>query len=290
MEWYMFALIAAGLAAAGQILQKKILFKERSVEYNTVAKFFQAALVLLLLPLLNLTSYPLWMIGVIYGLSLLAMGAIILETKAFRHLEISSVAPLTNLSPGLILIFAFLFLGEKVSFMQGAGIGTLLVGSYFLEANHHWRDVKGVLKSFKSRYFTYFFIGLSIGVILNLGNKYLVNSGSDIIMLTFLYYIFTWFNFTIITFLFFDGFKNIKHGIKNAGFSIFIVALFYVLHKLTYLKAMSMEYISLVKPIAGMGVILTTFIGGELFHEKHIWQRTSSCIIMLFGAYLIIMG
>ena len=289
MEWYVFALMAALLSAVGMILQKKVLFKERSVEYNTVSKFFQAALVLCLLPFLNL-NYHWGLLLSLYFLSIVAVGAIILETKAFRHLEISSFAPLTNLSPAFLLVFAFLFFGEKVSYLQGVGILVLVIGSYFLKANHHWTDVKSVFNSLKSKYINYFFIALVLGIFLALGNKHFVNIGVDILSITFLYYIFTWINFTIITFLFFDGFKSIKHGIKTEGFSIFLVALFYVGHRLAFLKALTLGYVSLVMPIMKTGVLLSTFVGGELFHEKHVWQRSFSCAIMVVGAYLIIVG
>jgi len=289
MEWYTFALIAGLLSAAGMILQKKVLFKERSVEYNTVSKFFQAIIVLSLIPFLNL-NYSWGILIGIYFFSILSVGAIILETKAYRHLEMSSVVPLNNLSPALLLIFAFIFLGEKVSYLQGFGIFTLMAGSYFLEANHHWRDVKGVFNSLKSKYITYFLMGLILGSFLALFNKHFINLGVDVLGLTFLYYIFTWVNFTIITFLFFDGFSNIKHGIKTHGFLIFIIALFYVVHRLSYLKALTLGYVSLVIPLTKINVLLATFIGGGLFHEHHVKQRTIACLIMLIGAYLIIVG
>jgi len=289
MEWYWFAIFAALLAAAGMILQKKVLFKEHTVEYNTVTKLFQAALVLFLLPLLNL-NYSWWIFAAVYIFSLFAVLNIVLETKAYRHLELSSTAPLGNFSPAFLLVFAFLFLGEKISHLQIFGILILVGGSYFLEANHHWKDVKYFFNLFKSKYIDYLFIGLIIGVFLALANKHFVNIGVDILSLTFLYYTFTWVNFTIITFLFYDGFSNIKHGIKKQGFPIFLIALFYVLHRLAYLKALTLGYVSLVIPIMKTGVLLTTFVGGELFHEKHVWQRTLSCVIMIFGAYLIIVG
>lgn len=289
MEWYWFAIFGAVLSAVAMILQKKVLFKEHSIEYNTVSKFFQAILVLFLIPLLNL-NYSWWLFVALYIFSMVSVVAIIFETKAFRHLELSSVAPLTNLSPALLLIFAFIFLKEQVSYLQGAGIFTLVVGSYFLEAKHHWTDVKQVFVSLKSKYVEYFFISLLIGVFLALGNKHFVNLGIDVLSLTFLYYIFTWVNFTIITFLFYDGFKNIKHGIKNQGIPIFFIALFYVLHRMAYLKALTLGYVSLVIPILKTGVLLATFVGGELFHEEHIWQRTFACIVMIIGAYLIISG
>ncbi|MBL7100723.1 MAG: EamA family transporter [Nanoarchaeota archaeon] len=289
MEWYVFALMAALLSGVAMVLQKKVLFKEHSVEFNTVSKFFQAALVLFLLPFLNF-NFPWWLLVVLYFVSIFAVAAIILETKAYRHLELSSVAPLSNLSPVFLLIFAFLFLGEKIGSLQIAGISVLVLGSYFLEANHHWADVRSVFNSLRSKYVTYFFISLFIGVFLGLSYKYLVNIGINILSLVFLYYIFTWLNFTIITFLFYDGFKNIKHGIKSQGFPIFLIALFYVAHKWIYLKALTLGFISLVVPIMRTGVLLSTFIGGELFHEKHVLQRTLACAVMIFGAYLIIVG
>lgn len=289
MDWYIFALVCALLSASATVLEKKVLFKEHSVEFGTVAKFFQAGLVLFLIPFLSF-DYHWWIFVAVYLLSIVAVVYIIFELKAYRHLELSSVAPLGNLGPAFLLILAFLLLGERVSSLQGVGIFTLIVGSYFLEVKHHWTDVRSVFNSLKSKYVTYFFLSLFFGSFIALGNKYFVNFGVNILSLTFLYYTFTWVNFTAITFLFYDGFKNIKHGIKSHGFLIFLIALFFVLHRLFFLKALTLERVSLVVPIAHIGILLSTFVGGELFHEKHVWQRTFACVIMILGAYLIIVG
>jgi len=289
MEWYNLALLCALISAGGAILLKKVLFKERSFEFNVVAKLFQAALILILIPFLDL-NVPLWVMLSVYAISIFAVIYITLETKAYRHLELSAVVPLSNLGPAVLLIFAFLLLGERITILQGVGILTLVVGAYFLEANHHWRDVKGVFNSLKSKYVVYFFIGLVLSTFVHLGNKYFINIGISILSLAFLYYIFTSLNFTLVSFIFFDGFKGIKHGIKTQGFLIFLIALAYVAHRLIFLKAITLANVSLVMPIAHTGILLSTFIGGELFHEKHVWQRSFSCIIMIIGAYLVIIG
>ncbi len=289
MEWYFFALACTFLTAFGNVLTKKILFKERSIEFNVVGKFFQALIILFLIPFLSF-NYAWWVYLGIYGISLLGVIYIIFETKSYRHMELSAVAPLGNLGPAFTLVLAFLILGETVNFLQGFGIFILALGAYILEAEHHWRDFKFVYRSLKNKFILYFFIGLFISTLAALWSKYYVNIGIDILTLTFWYYIFTFINFYLLNYFFFGGVKDFKHGIRNKGIAIFFVALFFVLNKLAFMKAITLANISLVVPIAHGGVLLSTIVGGKLFHEKHVWQRTMACFIMIFGGYLVIVG
>ncbi len=51
-----------------------------------------------------------------------------------------------------------------------------------------------------------------------------------------------------------------------------------------------MTYISLVIPIKRMSAFFVTAVGGKVFHEKNLVQRTIACVIMLAGAFLVILG
>lgn len=281
--------MSAGLSTAAIILEKKVLFKEHSMEFNAVSKFFQGLLVLFLIPFLDLDISG-WMIFLIYGISLLAVLAIILETKAIRHSELSSVIPLSNISPALLLVFAYFLLGEKANFTQIFGIGILLVGAYVLQADHNWHDLKKPLTHFKSKYASYFLLSVFFSVFMGVGNKFVINNSVNILSLTFLYYIFTCLNFNAILFIKYDGLKNIKHGIKTEGFRIFLLGILFILARLSFLQAFTTAYIALVVAIKRLETLFSTVIGGELFHEKFVWQRSLACAIMLVGAYFIIIG
>ena len=54
------------------------------------------------------------------------------------------------------------------------------------------------------------------------------------------------------------------------------------------LKALSLTYVSLVVPVLMLTSLFVVFLGGEYFHEKYIKFRLAVSLLMLVGAYLVI--
>jgi len=48
--------------------------------------------------------------------------------------------------------------------------------------------------------------------------------------------------------------------------------------------------VSLVIPIKRMSTLISTVVGGELFGEEHLLRKSVACLVMIAGAYLIIVG
>ena len=101
-------------------------------------------------------------------------------------------------------------------------------------------------------------------------------------------HVFVLFNFTIFS-LFKEHRINPIHHLKTFGFYGLLASVFTVAFRLTQVLAMSMAFVSLVIPIKRMSSLFATFIGGELFHEKAVLQRSVACIILIIGASLLIL-
>ena len=287
MEWYFFATLAALLTAAFTIVEKKTLMKEHAMEFSAVLAIFNFLIALVLLPYVNF-DFPIKTLGLIYIASVFGSTGFLFIAKAVRHMDISIVSPLMTFSPAIVVVLAFFILGEKITSLQLFGITLLIIGSYVLEAEN--RDTKKIFtKTFKSNYFYYIFLALILYSFCSIFDKLILRTVSPLTYIPIVHF-FVAINFIILICIFHNGFEGIKHGIKNAGGWIFLVAILVTGYRLSYAQAVSMTYVSLVIPIKRMSAFFATVVGGRVFHEKNLVQRTFACVIMLAGAFLVILG
>ena len=287
MEWYFFATLAAILTAAFTIIEKKTLLKEHAMEFSAVLAIFNFLIAIDLMPYINF-NLPIKTLGLMYLASVFGSIAFLFVAKAVRHMDVSIVSPLMTFSPAIVVVLAFFILGEKVTSLQLFGITLLIIGSYVLEAENHGTK-KIFTKTFKSNYFYYIFLALILYSFCSIFDKFILRTVSPLTYIPIVQF-FIAINFIILICIFHNGFDGIKHGIKNAGKWIFLVAILVTSYRLAYAQAVSMTYVSLVIPIKRMSAFFATVVGGRVFHEKNLVQRTLACVIMLTGAFLVILG
>ena len=204
-----------------------------------------------------------------------------------KHSQISSIMPLFNLTPGFLAIMAFLFLGERLNNIQISGIVLLIIGAYVLETEGR-RLIKSFIEHIKSKYIDYAIFAAFIFSITALLDKYIINTYLPPFDYFFLLWIFISINFMIASSYRYAGLKGIKHCLKATKHTVIFAAFFSFIANILHLIAMSMAYVSLVVPVRRLSTLLTTLIGGELFHEKALVRKSIACVIMIVGAYLII--
>lgn len=284
MNWLIWALISALFGSFALMTKKRALKHEHATEFLTTFKFFEIITLIFFIPFMNFNiSFNL--VLTIFIIATLTTISLVFAAKSYKHLEISIVAPLMDIGPAFTITIAYIFLGERLSLTQLIGVTLLILGAYSLEASHH----KGILNNLKSifsqKYVKITLLALIIAAFAEAGNKFII-SYVDALTLLFLYYLFNFIiSFTIST-IFYKGYKDLIHGIKNAGKIIFLDAVFSTISNITYLYAISTTMISLVLPIKRISTLIAVIIGGKLFHEHNLPQRILACLIMLFGIIL----
>lgn len=288
MEWYVFAIGAAIFSAAFQILRKKALLKCHALNFESARTMYVVMIALVLLPFLD-WSFDKSALIIVYIVSFLAAIGILFAAKAYRHNDISLISPLSNLRPAFVAIIAFIFLSESLGYKQIAGILIILVSAYILESNHHFSNIFEPLKHMiKSKYTLYFIFAMFLFSITAVLDKFVISTKiTHVYTYFFLLWLFLAINLNIIHGLRYGLNDTIKY-IKKATYLPFFVALASVLANLLMLKALSLEYVSLVIPIVLLSTLLVTLLGGKFFHEKNLVFRVIISIFMLIGAYLII--
>ncbi|MBW2993677.1 EamA family transporter, partial [Candidatus Woesearchaeota archaeon] len=243
-SWIIFALLSAVFGAISMIFKKKTLFEEHATEFSTILKIFESCILAALLPFLG------FKIGMTHGtlifiylLSVAVAVINVMSSKSFRHMAISKVVPLYNITPLFVLVLAFFILKEELTHVHLIGVLVLLAGTYLLEADH---DIKKLSEPFKkiihSKYMIIFLIALIISAFETVGEKFIISRTHPVTLLFFIY-IFTAFNLTVLHTVMYDGFEGIVKGIKKSGKGIFLVAIFATLSNLAWFYALSMTFV-----------------------------------------------
>ena len=289
MNWYLFALLSALFGAASMIFKKKTLFKEHATEFSTVLKIFETILMLFLIPFLGIhlaMSLPTLLFIILISAAVAAIN--IMTSKSFRHMEMSKVVPLYNITPLFVLVLAFVLLGEELTYVHLIGVLILLAGTYMLEADHHIKDVSAPFKKLvHSKYMIILVVALVISAFETVGEKFII-AQTDPVTLLFLIYLFTAFILTVYHTMAYDGISGVVNGFKKHGKGIFLVAIFATLSNLAWFYAISASFVSLVLPLKRTSTLFATIGGGRFFKEKHLMQKSIACAVMIVGVVLIL--
>ncbi len=298
MPWYIFGFLSALFIGLRFVTTKKVLFHEHSAEFLAILAIINFILVSPLVFAIKLVSVKI--LGLIFIEALVLTAAFLFEIKSFREFRISTVAPLLNLSPLFLVILAYIFLGEHLNTFQFIGIIILIGGAYLLEPislnhNNNYSNKKKkknnnhpLANLFSSRHSFYLFSALILLSVVALLDKVILGM-IDVFNLIFYSRMFFALDSFIFLCIFYDGAKGVKNGFSKVGIWIFIVALFMVLGDLSFFKAVSLTYVSLVIPIRRLATLFAALVGGKLFKEEGIFRKAIACIIMIGGAILIVL-
>ncbi len=292
MDWYFLAFLSALFSAAAAISQKKILFDVDALEFSFMLSVFNllfAAIVLFSKDISGITVINLLILYVKTVLGALAFLSVML---AIKNMEISGALPLLVLTPGVVALFAFLFIGEKLNLIEITGMILLLIGTYILEVKKNQSIFEPFTIFAKSKYHKYIIYALLLFAISSVMDKLLLRN----------YHlkptVFVGFQqlFLAINFLFFILLKKknpvlvFKKTNKNILIWIIIVSVLTIGYRYTQIEAVKIAPVSLVLSVKRTSVFFATLFGGKLFAESRLIKKLLATIILLAGAYLIVVN
>ena len=277
MEWYFIVLLSACFLAGADLFMKKSLFTDH---------------VLFLLPFVFRMhfSFSFSLYSLIFLKACLVSGAWLLFMKGVRHLELSKAIPLKNLSSFFVVILSFFFLGERLTFLQWGGILILIFGAALLELEKDIFHFIHKIKELPKHYLFLILLGLFLGALCAILDKIILRE-VEVLTFTFLNFAFLFILYFIYSSLLYHGYKDMITVYKKTkwlvlGFSSFMLIADY-LH--FYVISIPSAYISLIIPIRRLGSLISTLVGGEMFHEHQIGIRVFASTIMLIGVLLLVL-
>jgi len=289
MGWLIFAIGSALFASAASITQKRTLNKEHAMEYSAILAILNFAFSLVLIPKVNF-NIPIIYYAVVYIGSWLGAIAFLLVAKSIRHMELSSSSPILNFGPAITAIFAWIILGEALGMLQWVGIGLLVLGAYVLEIKGSLSHILSPFKAMiKSKYYHFIIIALLLYGFSSLIDRFTLTHGVSPETMIVLIHFFIMINYLIMIHFLYGGLKDIKHGIKSSGKWIVLISAFTVTYRFLQAKAVAIAYVGLVVAIKRLSTLVSTMVGGKIYHEKNLVVKVLGCIIMLWGAVFIIL-
>lgn len=285
--WIIFSLGSALIVSVSSLIEKKILNKEHTIQYSVTLTFLVGLLSLPFLFFIDYSSLSLKIVLIIFAVSVIASYAYFLVAKATKHMEISVISPLLSMAPAMTALIAFLFLGETLRAPQLSGLILIVLGSFILEKASKEKFHFHIFK--KNNYVYFVFLALVLYSITASLDRYVLLSPS-ISPLSYLVIvqIFIAFNFFVIS-LIQKRPAELLSGLRQAGGQTFIIALLTTCSRFLLLNAISLAYVGLVVALKHISSLFTTILGGKLFHEKNIGEKTMACLLIVVGVIVMIL-
>jgi drug/metabolite transporter (DMT)-like permease len=289
MSWFLLAFISALFSAAAAISQKKILFKVNALEFSLLLSILN---IILLIPLFFFLDYGKIFVDkllILYIKTILEAFAFWNVMLAIKNFEISKALPLLALTPGLVAISAFIFIGDALSLNEVFGILLLILGTYILET----KSKQDLLTPFKvfigSKRHHYVITALLLFTITSIMDRLLLHK-FNLEPESFLVFqnLFIAINFIFIFLFSKKSFNNLQKFIRSDLLKLLIlISVFTIIYRYAQIEAVKIAPVAFVLAVKRISIFLAAIIGGRIFKEHNLWVRAAATAIIIIGTLLI---
>ena len=289
MSWFLLAFISALFSAAAAISQKKILFKIGALEFSLLLSILN---IIFLLPLFFFLNYEniFWVkLLVLYIKTILEAFAFLNVMLAIKNFEISKALPLLALTPGLVAVSAFIFIGDSLTLNEVFGILLLILGTYILETRTR-RELLDPFKIFiSSKKHHYVLTALLLFTVTALIDRLLLHK-YDMEPESFLVFqnLFIAINFIFIFLFSKKTFNSAINFIKRDVLTLLVlISVFTIIYRYAQIEAVKIAPVALVLAVKRISIFFAAVIGGRIFKEHNLWVRAAATAIIILGTLLI---
>ena len=289
MNWFYIALISAVLSAAAAVSQKKVLFKLDAMDFVLWISILNVVFSLPFFLSVDYHSLQTTNLLVLFGKSILGALSFICIMYALKNLEISGALPLMVLTPALVAIFAYIFIGDTLTAIQISGIVLLLIGTYILEMRPNQKLHEPFLVFKSSKYYYYIGFALLLFTISSILDKLLLGK-YKMPPMTFMAFQQFFYLVVISVIYIFTQRKQIQKKIKidsSVWVWLIVIAILTMGYRYTQILAVKKGPVAAVLAVKRTSVFMAAVFGGRLFKESSLLQKTIATAIMVIGAILI---
>jgi drug/metabolite transporter (DMT)-like permease len=296
MSWYTIALVSALLSALAAILEKKILFKEKAIEFTFVLSIMNALIASIFLfftDFSKISSATLLVLGI---KAIIGSAAFLCIMHSIKNLELSKALPILALTPGLVAILELIILKQTFTSIQIFGMACLLIGIFIIKEGkeHILEPFQRLIHAKGHWYVVSALLLLSIAAILDKT----ILKGYNMPLPAFMG-IQHWFFaiFFLAIFLFTRTRKHglskstsfIKETLKKSWIWILILSIITLLYRWAEVAAVKdAASIAMVLTIKRTSVFFAVIAGGTLFKERNLLRRSIATLMVVIGAILLI--
>lgn len=288
MQWFYFAGMSAILSALAAIIEKKVLFKERVLNFVLVLAIFNMILASIFLFYVDFSKVTSISLIVLLFKAVLNGIAFVGVMFAIKDLELSDALPLLVLTPGFVALFAWIFLKESLTSLEIFGLCLLILGVYIFQSK---KSLLNPLKKLKRGY-KFIILALSLFTATTILDRVLLNQYKlqPTALMSFQHFFF--FVVFLAMFLIFDKQKNIKEfgkTFRNTWFLILILSFVTIGYRYFEILAIkNTTSTALALAIKRTSVFFAVILGGQLFKEHNLVKKIIATLLLVIGAILVI--
>ena len=162
MIWFLLTITAVLFITAETVFEKKTLAKARSLDFAAMFAFGNAIVLSPFIFVADFSNINLFVFGIILIASIPTTCASLLIFKTIKHSDLGEAAPILSLLPLVVTLFAFIILGEKISFLQFSGLLLMVAGIIYLELKN-LQTSQGIFRQGRGKYIFYIVLYLILG-------------------------------------------------------------------------------------------------------------------------------
>jgi len=208
-------------------------------------------------------------------------------SKSYEKGDLSHVYPIMRSSPALVLLFAVLFLNEKVSAQGVMGILFVVIGVYIINMkgitpSELSKPIKSIIQDRATQYAFLTLLSVSLYSIVDKVAVGLIHP-----LLFAFYHIF----FAMLLYTPYIAYIKKHEDMKkewNSNKRIIILNGFLgILGYSLILVAFSIERVSYIVGLRQLSIVFAVFMGSRLLKEKHMAIRLTCATVIFVGAFFI---
>jgi len=273
--WQLVVILSSVFSGLVSVLNKTVVSKVNPIKYAFYFNMIIALFYLVFSPYFVLPKNELaWLILFIGGILWSLFG--IFALVVYNFLDVSLIAPLSNLTPSLVLLIGVLFFNETLAFNKMLGLTLMLAGAFlitFKKKKSYEINSKGIL---------IMSLLIIIGSVVSFVDKISINL-FNIYTYAFGIYLLPSFFISLLM-----RTRNIKFGLSKDDFKIiFIVCLMGFFAYVLTLYAYTITEVSNVSILSKVSIVVS-LIGGFVFHkEKGVLRKSFATGLIILGALAI---
>jgi len=223
--------------------------------------------------------------SLIVAVSVIVVIAVISLFQAYKESEISLVGPMLNLSPILLVIGSYIFLGEILNIIQISGIVLVIAGGYLLTL----RNPKNIFQPFtalKKRIYVLILITLVMYTVGGMMWRVLLLEMDPYV---FTFYFFMMYLFVLSFVMTLKGKWGSVVKMKSEWKLILFTGIFLLVSDLINIIVFNMPetMVSLALSAKRVSALFMVLLGGTIFKEKNIKMKILASSIMVLGVFII---
>ncbi|MCL5122487.1 MAG: DMT family transporter [Candidatus Marsarchaeota archaeon] len=285
MLYLYFLIILSGVVmAVSSLIEKRVLKSEHATAYTASFSLVTAVMALVFIPFTNF-KISLVDVGLIYAVSFFSTITYVLTARVYKHGNISIASPLFSSVPQLlIVIFAFILLGEQLTIIQYASIVIIVAAVYMMM----FRSGSKRSGFADKKYIYYLILDMVLMAVAGILMKYTLYTVQPLTYLVLAEF-FIAANMMVYISIRYGGVKEIAQNLSRYKIPIIAISALTVAYRATYYFALAGTFVSVASPLRnGADVLITVVGGGLLFGESAMKRKLALSVVMIVAIYFLV--